>query len=139
MYGFVRMKPIAMAIMSPTIGNQVSNAAAHPYFSTRLCTFSSFSRFTLKYFSSHSHLHSQPMPKLIIPPMVLPMLATMTITHTLYPNNEAPDTRASDENGIIVADSRQPRKSPNSPRFSSMVKKMFGTNSRPEHYASFLF
>ena len=82
-YGFVRMNPIAIAIKSPIIGNQVSSAAAQPYFSTRLCTFSNFSRFTLKYFSSHFHLQSQPMPKLIIPPAVLPMLATMTITHTL--------------------------------------------------------
>ena len=51
------------------------------YISTRLCTRISFSLFTRRYFSSHSHLHSQPSRKLIMPPAVLPNVATKTTVH----------------------------------------------------------
>gem|GEM_PF-6234752 len=79
--GFVLSSPMAIAIKSPTIGSHVSSAAHTPYLPTLSCTAINFSRFTLKYRSIHSHLHNHPSKKLIIPPAVLPAVATAATTH----------------------------------------------------------
>ena len=83
--GDIFIKPSVIAITSPTMGNHAKNPATALYLSTFALIFSIFSRLTLKSFSIHSIFPSQPSPKEVIPPMLLPNPARKTHNHTLFP------------------------------------------------------
>ena len=74
----------ATTITSPIPGTKEKNPNQSPRFCIRFSNFSIFSFLILKNFSIHSILPIRPIQYDVIPPSVLPTVATATHVHTLH-------------------------------------------------------